>query len=118
MLLAHLFGWPFYLTLMLAAVPFMTGKATRWDWAFLASSTAIVLVYIAYWNPGVMYGPRYYFAAVPWLVLLTARGLEELYYWPLRIPLVKAHDRIAALAIPAALLALLVSYNATVYLPA
>lgn len=118
MLLAHLFGWPFYLTLMLASVPFITGKATRWDWAFLASAAAIVLVYVAYWNPGVMYGPRYYFAAVPWLVLLTARGVEELYRWPLRLPLPWAHDRIAALAIPAAVLALLVSYNVTVYLPA
>jgi 4-amino-4-deoxy-L-arabinose transferase-like glycosyltransferase len=118
MLLAHLFGWPFYLTLMLAGVPFITGRATRWDWAFLASAGSIVLAYIAYWNPGVMYGPRYYFAAVPWLVLLTARGLEELYRWPLRLPLPWAHDRVAALAIPAAVLALLVSYNVTVYLPA
>lgn len=118
MLLAHLFGWPFYVTLTLAGVPFLTGRATRWDWAFLASASAIVTAYIAYWNPGVMYGPRYYFVAVPCIALLTARGLEELYRWPLRLRLTRGHDRIAALATPAAILALLVSYNASVYLPA
>jgi 4-amino-4-deoxy-L-arabinose transferase-like glycosyltransferase len=118
MLLAHLFGWPFYLTLTLAGVPFITGRATRWDWAFLASAGAIILAFVAYWNPGVMYGPRYYFAVVPGAALLTARGLEELYRWPLRIRLRRGHDRIAALAIPAAVLALLVAYNLSVYLPA
>jgi 4-amino-4-deoxy-L-arabinose transferase-like glycosyltransferase len=118
MLLAHLFGWPFYLTLTLAGVPFITGRATRWDWVFLASAGAVILAYVAYWNPGVMYGPRYYFATVPVVALLTARGLEELYRWPLRIRLHWGHDRIAALAIPAAVLALLVTYNVTVYLPA
>jgi 4-amino-4-deoxy-L-arabinose transferase-like glycosyltransferase len=118
MLLVHLFGWPFYLTLALASLPFTLGRSNRWDWAFLASAGFVIIAYVAYWNPGVMYGPRYYFAAVPGIALLTARGLEELYRWPLRISRGWAPDRIAALAIPAAVLALLVSYNLSVYLPA
>jgi hypothetical protein len=118
MLLAHLFGWPFYLTLALATIPFTLGRATRWDWVFLASAGLVIIAYVAYWNPGVMYGPRYYFAAVPSIALLTARGLEELYRWPLRLSLKWAPDRIAALAVPAAVLALLVAYNLSVYLPA
>jgi hypothetical protein len=118
MLLAHLFGWPFYLTLALAAVPFLTGRANRWDALFLASALAIITAYVAYWNPGTMFGPRYYYTAIPWFALLSARGLEEMYRWPLRLPILRGHDAVAALMVPAALLALLVSYNLTIYIPA
>jgi len=38
----------------------------------------VVAAYIAYWTTGIMYGPRYYFAALPALLLLTARGLQTL----------------------------------------
>ncbi len=36
---------------------------------------SLVLVHFAYWTPGQMYGPRYYFEAMGALVLLSARGL-------------------------------------------
>ncbi len=115
MLLAHLFGWPFYLTLALVAVPFVLGRAGRWDALFAASAGAIVIAYIFYWAPGVMYGPRYYYVAIPWLALLSARGFQELYRWFLRLPV--ASDRLAALLATGLLLAGLLAYNLTVYLP-
>jgi 4-amino-4-deoxy-L-arabinose transferase-like glycosyltransferase len=117
-LLAHLFGWPFYLTLALAALPFLLGRATRWDTIFGLSATCVMGAYIFYWTSGVMYGPRYYFAAVPWLALLTARGLEELYRWPLRLPLRARPDRLAALLVPALVVVALLVYNLRVYIPA
>jgi 4-amino-4-deoxy-L-arabinose transferase-like glycosyltransferase len=117
-LLIHLFGWPFYLTLALAAIPFLLGRATRWDAIFGLSAVCVMAAYIFYWTSGVMYGPRYYFAAVPWLALLTARGLEELYRWPLRLPLRVRPDRLAALLVPTFLAGALLVYNLRVYLPA
>jgi len=117
-LLAHLFGWPFYLTLALAALPFLLGRATRWDAIFGLSALGVMAAYIFYWTSGVMYGPRYYFAAVPWLTLLTARGLQELYRWPVRLPLPNRPDRLAALLVPTLIGGALLIYNLRVYLPA
>src|SRR5690606_27900635 len=34
--------------------------------------------YVAYWASGVAYGPRYFYAALPALVILTARGAGAL----------------------------------------
>ena len=31
--------------------------------------------YVAYWASGIAYGPRYFYAALPALVILTARGV-------------------------------------------
>jgi len=37
---------------------------------------SLVLVHIPYWTSGCIYGPRYYFEALPALLLLTARGVQ------------------------------------------
>jgi hypothetical protein len=118
MLQAHLFGWPFYLTLAPALIPFILGRATRWDAVFGLSAGCVMVAYIFYWAPGVMYGPRYYYVAIPWFALLTARGLEELYRWPLRLPFRWRPDRLAALLVPTILLTVLLLYNTRIYLPA
>lgn len=78
-----LFGWPFYFGLALVAIPFVTGRFRRWDWLLLASSLFVVAAYGAYWASGVTGGlPRYWYAIVPWLAILAARGLEEMVAWP------------------------------------
>ena len=70
-----LLGWPFYLTLALIAIPFLLGRATSWDWLHGLIFTGFVLTYIAYYYNGIILGgPRYYFDALPSLILLSARG--------------------------------------------
>ena len=118
MLLAHLFGWPFYFTLALTAIPFLTGRASRWDLLFLASGATLILAYVAYWNPGIMYGPRYLYVTIPFFALLSARGLEELYRLPLRLAPLRNGDRLAALIFPVIVTCVLVAYDLDVYLPA
>jgi hypothetical protein len=73
----HLFGWPGQMTLAVASVPFIAGRASRWDWLLLATATSLIGVYITWWAEGLMYGPRYYYEALVALVLLTARGVDE-----------------------------------------
>ena len=74
-----LLGWPFYLSLALIALPFLLGRATRWDWLHGAIIGAFVLTYLAYYYHGIVFGgPRYYFEALPSLILLTARGFATL----------------------------------------
>lgn len=98
-----LFGWPLRLSLLPALLAFGVagwrfaerplGRAGRRAPATLAGAEppllsqeandlllasvviSLVLVHLAYWTPGQMYGPRYYFEAMGALVLLSARGV-------------------------------------------
>nr|BAL52597.1 hypothetical conserved protein [uncultured prokaryote] len=45
------------------------------DLALAAQATTLIAVHVAYWTPGQMYGPRYYFEALGAIALLSARGL-------------------------------------------
>ncbi|MDY7041008.1 MAG: glycosyltransferase family 39 protein [Chloroflexota bacterium] len=71
----HLFGWP-AVSLAFVALLFLLGSADRRDALLLSTFGSLVLVHIPYWTSGCIYGPRYYFEALPALLLLTARGLQ------------------------------------------
>jgi hypothetical protein len=77
-LAGHLFGWYPLLALSFCWMPFLLHKPDRYDWVLLIVLLAVVAVYIAYWTTGIMYGPRYYYAVLSALLLLTARGLQTL----------------------------------------
>jgi len=73
-LLRHLFGWPSYLTLALAFVPFVLASWNRWDRLFLLCTVGLIAAHWLYWSDGIMYGPRFTFEATAAIALLTARG--------------------------------------------
>lgn len=73
-----LFGWPFYFTLAFIALPFITRKANAIDWFLLACLVILVGAYIGYFYHGIYLGPRYLFETLPFLLLLTARGIFAL----------------------------------------
>lgn len=77
-LTVYLFGWPFYLTLALIALPFLLRRARTWDYVHGALAGGFVLAYIGLYYHGIAYGPRYYFDALPSLVILSARGFVTL----------------------------------------
>lgn len=100
----YLFGWPAKLSLVPAVLAGVLATArvawlfggrlvrggiasrpetatintARNDLLLLAVAASLVVVHFAYWTPGQMYGPRYYFEAIGALALLSARGLLEL----------------------------------------
>jgi len=113
-----LFGWPFYVTLAIAAVPFLLARATRWDWLFAASSLSVVIAYIFYFADGVWYTyPRYWYVIIPWLCLLTMRGFQELYRLPLRVRLEGEPRPVAAALLPAGLAVVLAINSMVNYVP-
>jgi Dolichyl-phosphate-mannose-protein mannosyltransferase len=118
MLQAHLFGWPFYFALALPMIPFILGRANRWDLLLAASTVSVMLAYILYFNPGLFYGPRYYYVGIGWLALLAARGFEELYRLPGRLVWRKGSGRLPSLLFPGLLAISLLAYDCVVYLPA
>ncbi len=70
-----LYGWPFYLTLAFLALPILTRRAKGVDWFMLAGAAIIPLAYVGYFYHGIYLGPRYLFEALPFLLILTARGI-------------------------------------------
>jgi Dolichyl-phosphate-mannose-protein mannosyltransferase len=78
-LLIDLYGWPFYLTLALLPLTFLRrDKSTRWD-IFCASLLIVfTLAQAGYFYHGIYLGPRHLFETLPFLLLLTARGVMGL----------------------------------------
>ncbi len=73
-----LFGWYPLIALAFCWIPFLLARPRRYDWLLLALLVVIIAVYVSYWTTGIMFGPRYYYAALPALLLLTARGIQTL----------------------------------------
>jgi 4-amino-4-deoxy-L-arabinose transferase-like glycosyltransferase len=71
-----LFGWPPLAALALIGMPFLLGRANRFDALLAVCGGGFVVAYVGYFYSGVALGPRYYFEAVPALALLAARGLQ------------------------------------------
>ncbi len=77
-LLIVLNGWPLFIGLGLVLLPFMLGSRSRWDFFLLLAAVFAMGVWTAFEASGLMYGPRYWYEAVPFLMLLAARGLTLL----------------------------------------
>lgn len=87
-LLIDLFGWPFYLTLAFVPCAFLrllhrrkdehARVALRWDIFCLLMLSALVVAQVGYFYHGIFLGPRYLFETLPFLLLLTARGITAL----------------------------------------
>jgi len=75
-----LFGWPAVLAFVFLWLPFLLRRATAAEWALLLTALAAGAGYVAYWASGITYGPRYFYAALPALVILSARGVAALAY--------------------------------------
>lgn len=75
----YLFDAPFPV-LVLIALGFVTGRRRLGvrDAVPVAGAVALVGLLFFYWHRDWFYGPRFLFSAVPWVVILLARGLVVL----------------------------------------
>ncbi|UCC86225.1 MAG: glycosyltransferase family 39 protein [Anaerolineales bacterium] len=73
-------GWPGYLNIIFLWLPFVFRPHDRWNYLLLAGFASVVNLHLTYWYYGGHDAgyPRYYYAALPMLLLLTARGIEVL----------------------------------------
>ncbi|HKW23998.1 MAG TPA: glycosyltransferase family 39 protein, partial [Ktedonobacterales bacterium] len=78
-LLIDLYGWPFYLTLALLPLTFLRRDVgTRWDIFSALMLVLLVGAQAGYFYHGIYLGPRYLFETLPFLLLLTSRGVTGL----------------------------------------
>ncbi|HEY8173652.1 MAG TPA: glycosyltransferase family 39 protein, partial [Dehalococcoidia bacterium] len=68
--------WPVWIGLAFVLLPFVLGTRSRWDWFFLLGTVFLMGAYTLFHYHGVMYGPRFWYEAMPFLVLLAARGAD------------------------------------------
>jgi 4-amino-4-deoxy-L-arabinose transferase-like glycosyltransferase len=75
-----LLGWPGYLNVFFLWLPFVFQPRARWNYLLLGGFVSVVSLHVTYWHYGGHDAgfPRYYYAALPTLLLLTARGIEIL----------------------------------------
>jgi len=127
-LLTTLYGWPFYLTLALLPCAYLIWRrVTRWDVFFGAMIVVMLALQVGYFYHGIYLGPRYLYEALPFLLLLTARGATSLaaalgratrWAWAAaKRPLNKPLATLAGRSVVAALLVALIACNALYYLP-
>ncbi|GAC1321930.1 MAG: hypothetical protein NVS2B16_28070 [Chloroflexota bacterium] len=119
MLSPQLFGWPYGIALCFMTMPFILGAAQRWDLLLLGCFGGIVVIHAFYWCACLMYGPRFYYEALPPMLLLTARGAYELFRLPMRVWRFAGlpRDETVAALFPGLLIACLVIVNVRFYLP-
>ncbi|HMA35789.1 MAG TPA: hypothetical protein VKY74_15090, partial [Chloroflexia bacterium] len=124
-LAAVLFGWPPVLAaapivLALVGAVMAPGRQARWTLFLLGGFLGLAAVYFAWWSATTIFGPRYWYEALPFLLILSGRGVQVLGQLVTRAapaPGSRAPGAGAAWGVPAILLAGLVVYNLAQVLP-
>jgi 4-amino-4-deoxy-L-arabinose transferase-like glycosyltransferase len=70
-------GWPVWIGLTFIVALLALGTRNVWDYFFLSCAVFLIGAYTLFIGHGTMYGPRYWYPAVPLLMLLTARGAHR-----------------------------------------
>lgn len=122
--LIDLYGWPFYLTLALVPLALLRRwSQVRWDVGFLLLAALLTVAQMGYFYHGIYLGPRYLYDTLPFITLLSARGVTGLAgavaraRLPVRTSRNAASASWLARALTGATLALLLGCNVFFYLP-
>ena len=118
--LGDMFGWG---KLSWIFLPFglFAARKSRGTLLFLGILISLVGLYTAYWVGSWLYGPRYYFEALPGLTILSAVGVFWLAGWPIENGLQGLNQiglRRIRRGLIAGLTALLIFVNLYFYIPA
>jgi hypothetical protein len=107
-----LFGWPYISWIFL---PFgLVALRRKWrGWLLFSIFPALILAYMAYWVGSWLYGPRYYFEALPGLAIVSAIGILWLGGWLKQIFEGVSMQRV----ISGSLILILIFLNLRFYLP-
>jgi hypothetical protein len=77
---SDLFGW-WKISWILLPLGLIKARKSKITYLFLGILLSLVSLYAAYWIGSRLFGPRYYFEALPGLVILKALGITWLASW-------------------------------------
>lgn len=78
----YLFEWPvpsLVFIFIFISLPFR--NKGKWDFLFLAASLVLITSYFFYYHQDNIFGPRFYYSLLPFLIILTVRGFLLLPQW-------------------------------------
>jgi len=107
-----LFGWP-YLSWLFLPFGIVALRRNRDGWFALSIFPSLIVVHFAYWVGSRLFGPRYYYEALPGLTIGSAMGVAWLGGWIGKLSRWQYARRVAS----AALIFFLILVNITMYLP-
>jgi len=77
----YLFEWPVPSLIFIFILFFAPIRKNRWDYLFLFASLALILSYFFYYHQDYIFGPRFYYSLIPFMIILTVRGFLEIPHW-------------------------------------
>jgi hypothetical protein len=107
-----LFGWP-YLSWLFIPLGMVALKRRRDGWLALAVLPSLIVIHFAYWVGSWIFGPRYYYEALPGVAISSALGVAWMGGWLRSASRWVPQRR----AISLALISALILMSATMYLP-
>jgi 4-amino-4-deoxy-L-arabinose transferase-like glycosyltransferase len=110
--LNDLFGWP-YLSWLFLPFGLFALRRSRASWMAFAVFPSLVLLHLTYWVGSWLFGPRYYFEALPSMAIISAAGIAWLGGW---LPINRQAPRWRRM-LASILLMLLLCLNVLYYLP-
>ncbi len=98
-----LFGWP-YLSYVFLPFGLFAGRKKPGAWLLAGTAAGLVAVYLLYWTPAWLFGPRYYYEGLPAAAVLTAAGIAWLAGKPAARQKWPARARLGAVCLAAGIL--------------
>jgi hypothetical protein len=77
----YLFEWPVPSLVLIFILFLLPLKKNRWDYLLLLASLSLITSYFFYYYQDLCFGPRLYYCALPFMIILSARGFSELTIW-------------------------------------
>ena len=79
--MSDLFGWG-KISWIFIPLGLWAARKSKASWLVSAVFPTLIVIYGAYWVGAWLYGPRYYYEALPGIVLMTAVGIAYTAGWP------------------------------------
>jgi len=77
----YLFEWPVPSLIFIFVLFLSPSSKEKWDYLFLSAILLLITSYFFYYHQDLIFGPRFYYSLLPFMVILTVRGLLSLPQW-------------------------------------
>jgi hypothetical protein len=74
----YLFEWPIPSLIFIFIFFLSPLRKNRWDYLFLYATLSLILSYFFYYHQDYIFGPRFYYSLIPFVIILTVRGFLEI----------------------------------------